>query len=204
MAKTRGTNKKQIMKTKNANKKPVPKTKKRKAANIVPEEWIIESILKHRLNKKTLKAEFFVKWKGFPSSGNTWEPVDHVYHCLELLLEYEKKKEAKLKSDSKGHLSESAISQLPLFKVLSSDILNKLKDPQEYIPRGNEIIANMVSEVTSEAGVPLWNVVFEGDIFPRAVRKAVMVYYWPIESSLFLAKWVSRIQAFQHFEAQEN
>lgn len=191
-------------KTKKINKRQMPKKKKSTRGNVSPDEWIVGRIIKHRFNAKKLTAEFYVAWKDFPPSENTWEPVEHVYHCMEHLLAFETKKVAKLKSDSKGRLSETAISQLPLFKVLSSDTLNKLKDPEEYIPNGNETITNIVSEFPSEAGVPLWNVVFEGDILPRAVRKAVMVYYWPVDSCLFLTKWVSRIEAMQHFEAQQK
>jgi len=177
------------------------KTRKRKSDVL---EDIPEHIVKHRLNRKTLQTEFFIKWVGFGPKENTWEPVEHIFHCLELLQDYEKRKKAILKTTLKKTLPKADHSDLPMFKVLHKDILNNMNDPEEFIPQGNEDIRKISSEFPSEAGVPLWHVTFGNDVFPRAVRKSVMIYYWPVKSCSFLSKWVKKIEAYSHFEAQQS
>lgn len=43
-------------------------------------EWEVEAIVKHRQLRG--KMEFQIKWKGFPDSANTWEPLAHVNDCV--------------------------------------------------------------------------------------------------------------------------
>jgi len=67
----------------------------------VEDEFVVEKILNHRVNKKG-KKEYFLKWKGFPDSENTWEPAANL-NCTELVEGYESsrekdKKEKKTKS----------------------------------------------------------------------------------------------------------
>jgi len=62
------------------------------------EEYIVEKVLNKRVNKGG-KIEYYLKWKGFPSEENTWEPAANL-NCPELIEAYEaahreKKKEKK-------------------------------------------------------------------------------------------------------------
>ena len=34
------------------------------------------------------KPHYLVKWRGYPTSENTWEPIDHLRNCAVLLREY--------------------------------------------------------------------------------------------------------------------
>ena len=34
------------------------------------------------------KPYYLVKWKGYLTSENTWEPIDHLRNCTALLREY--------------------------------------------------------------------------------------------------------------------
>jgi len=61
------------------------------------EEYVVEKILKHRVNKKG-KKEYYLKWKGFTEAYNTWEPAENL-NCEDLVEKYEaSKKDKKTKS----------------------------------------------------------------------------------------------------------
>lgn len=45
----------------------------------------VEKIVNHR--RRGNKTQYFIKWKGYPSSENTWEDEDNL-NCDELLQEY--------------------------------------------------------------------------------------------------------------------
>jgi chromobox protein 5 len=52
------------------------------------DEYTVERIIKKRISKAGT-LEYYLKWKGWPESDNTWEPVEHLA-CEALLIEFEK------------------------------------------------------------------------------------------------------------------
>eukprot|EP00029_Vermamoeba_vermiformis_P006128 TRINITY_DN2319_c0_g1_i3.p1 TRINITY_DN2319_c0_g1~~TRINITY_DN2319_c0_g1_i3.p1 ORF type:complete len:1107 (+),score=230.55 TRINITY_DN2319_c0_g1_i3:172-3492(+) len=52
------------------------------------EEYEVEKIIGHKYVKN--KIHYFVKWKGWPSSSNTWEPLTHLDHCQTAIDAYER------------------------------------------------------------------------------------------------------------------
>ena len=58
-------------------------------------EYEVESIL----DRKTLRGQdyFFVKWKGYPASDNTWEPKGNLKNASKLISEFLSKKTTQLK-----------------------------------------------------------------------------------------------------------
>ncbi|XP_062130391.1 chromobox protein homolog 1-like [Drosophila sulfurigaster albostrigata] len=74
--------------------------------------YIVERIEKKRVINGI--TEYFLKWKGYPRSKNTWEPVDNLF-CNDLVAEFEmsEKKKAqsynRLKSVSSGGDSKAVI-----------------------------------------------------------------------------------------------
>ena len=45
-------------------------------------EWEVESILGSRLYGRRRELQFLIKWKGFPSSENSWEAAPDVHAPL--------------------------------------------------------------------------------------------------------------------------
>jgi len=60
------------------------------------EQYEVEAVRDHRHHGRARKLQYLIKWKGYPKSDNTWEPVEHVqapqvlkryhqHHPLELI-----------------------------------------------------------------------------------------------------------------------
>jgi hypothetical protein len=43
------------------------------------EEFEVEAIMGHRFFGKGRKLQYLVKWKGYPTADNTWEPQEQVF-----------------------------------------------------------------------------------------------------------------------------
>jgi len=65
------------------------------------EEFIVERIIKKRV--KGGVTEYFLKWKGYDESDNTWEPRENL-SCEDLIDEFERKE----KEREKAHKSTPA------------------------------------------------------------------------------------------------
>lgn len=50
-------------------------------------EYTVEAIVKHR-QRRNGSYEFFIKWKGYSSDENTWEPLENLAGSQALLDEY--------------------------------------------------------------------------------------------------------------------
>lgn len=84
----------------------------------------VEAIREHRIHEKTLKAEFHLKWEGYPEEDNTWEPLENMYHCMPQILAFEKAERVKLCNLARNRLSDAALAKLAKFPV---NVLNKIQ-----------------------------------------------------------------------------
>lgn len=66
------------------NKKP--RIAKPPNRDVYKREFVVEKILDHILDDG--KHYFYVKWEGWDSNGNTWEPAEHLEHCPEKMNEF--------------------------------------------------------------------------------------------------------------------
>src|SRR5712672_3609880 len=54
------------------------------------EEYEVEAIVNHRHYGRQRRLQYLIKWKGYPSSDNTWEPEENV-HAEDLVKEYHRR-----------------------------------------------------------------------------------------------------------------
>ena len=50
----------------------------------------MEAIVNHRQYGRQHRLQYLIKWKGYPSSDNTWEPEENV-HAEDLVKEYHRR-----------------------------------------------------------------------------------------------------------------
>src|SRR5579863_3257894 len=53
-------------------------------------EYEVEQIRSHRCHGRQKQLQYLLKWKGYPESDNTWEPVDQV-HASDLVKAYHRR-----------------------------------------------------------------------------------------------------------------
>ena len=53
-------------------------------------EYEVESIIRKRYNKTRKHDEWLVKWKGWGSESNTWEPKENLTNALEKIVQFER------------------------------------------------------------------------------------------------------------------
>jgi len=54
------------------------------------EEYEVEAVVNHRYHGRRRELQYLLKWKGYPSSDNTWETVEDV-HADKLLKDYHRR-----------------------------------------------------------------------------------------------------------------
>ncbi|XP_074280088.1 chromo domain protein LHP1-like [Silene latifolia] len=59
----------------------------------------VEAIRKRRICKG--EPQYLIKWRGWPESANTWEPVDHLQTCPDVVEAYEESLHGQKKNSSK-------------------------------------------------------------------------------------------------------
>lgn len=58
-------------------------------------EYIIEKILDKKIDSKGF-VTYLVKWQGYSSKDNSWEPIENLVECDKAMQEYEKQRLQKL------------------------------------------------------------------------------------------------------------
>lgn len=130
-------------------------------------EYIVESILEKRI--KFGKVEYFLKWKGFSDSENTWEPVENL-DCPELIEAFEVQLAENSSPKRKSELDQNLNKKK---KINTIDINEK-----EMQPRGFErnLIAEKILGATDSKGELMflmkWKNSGEADLVPSRIANA--------------------------------
>lgn len=67
---------------------PVRRLRPNKEQPTYAREFIVEKILAQEFDANTRRLMFLVKWKGYATEQNTWEPLENLTHCNELLTQF--------------------------------------------------------------------------------------------------------------------
>ncbi|CAJ0552868.1 Ff.00g009460.m01.CDS01 [Fusarium sp. VM40] len=71
-----------------------PTTKRQVTSPDSDTEWEVEEIVESRIDTTTKKQVYLVKWKGYSSKHNTWEPRKNLGNCLKLVRKFEERQMA--------------------------------------------------------------------------------------------------------------
>ena len=77
--------------------KKVGSSSSQRASSAAESELEVEQIVEKRVERRTSKlrpegeTQYLVKWKGYDDSENTWESAEKLPHCVEKVLEYERR-----------------------------------------------------------------------------------------------------------------
>jgi hypothetical protein len=56
-------------------------------------EWVVEKILSYQRHNNSKEKMYHVKWKGWSSEYNTWEPAENLTHCELVIQEFHARKQ---------------------------------------------------------------------------------------------------------------
>merc|ERR1711934_817830 len=119
--------------SKPSSKKKKKKGKKKKKAEA---EYEVETIVSKRESEEG-KVEYFVKWKGWNASDNTWEPVDNLQSSKELIDEFEGKTEDAEESKIDEETEEKKVKQEEEKEVKQEE---KLEEAVEAVEKSKKTL----------------------------------------------------------------
>lgn len=107
--------------------------KKDVASDVVPKgEYEVEAIVDSMINAETMEHVYFVKWKGYPSSDNTWEPKQNLQGATELLRKFNADQKAKKSEEASEKKAKRAKTS---HKAQEADMADKADKKTEKAPK---------------------------------------------------------------------
>ena len=127
-------------------------------------------------------TKFQVKWM---TKEKTFEPMEELYHCPLMFEQFEKDQRKKLLAPlRKSKKNPDLTDPMANVPTIPFKILDTFNDKEEFLPKGSEIVMEILSERLKE-GEMFWLVMFKGVQGFCLVRKCIMEYYFPFASAFF-------------------
>ena len=124
--------------------------------------WEVDDIIAEKTVKRgrERKILFLVKWKGYPSSANTWEPLEHITGNEQIIRRMREEKEVKNAAAVKAAEEKVALQAAEKEKrrqreaeVLSdSDVATDDQNDDDYDDDDDQVEGETIVEQTSIAG----------------------------------------------------
>lgn len=117
-------------------------------------EYNVEKILEMRI--KNGKKQFFVKWEGYPSSQNTWEPAEHLSNVPSMVKDFEAeyaKKNVKPKPHpKKPDITVSKPKEVQARKHKASPLKEEtVVKKTKFNPKGEEEKEDVIKDIVKDA-----------------------------------------------------
>ena len=108
--------------------------------SVSEELYLVEQVRgKRRSLKKLGGVEYFVKWVGFDSSHNTWEPAEHLEACAGLVEQFEEELQKREQDKGKARKRWSEMGE-EIVIPLSDELKAVLVDDFDYIGRQRKLL----------------------------------------------------------------
>lgn len=159
-------------------------------------EYVVEKVVDKRVTKNG-KTQYLLKWKGYGSEENTWEPVEHIY-CVDKVKQFEQKLKEK----------ENKKRNSKLRKKTDKSKRQVLK-PERYIPETDSLRGNQSRSVNSNINKELTEEELKLQqekewVVEAIVDKRVVVRPGRKKTIEYLIKWEGWDSADNSWEAVTN
>ncbi len=109
------------------------------------DEWIVESIVDHKTLPDASKM-YLLKWKGWGSAHNSWEPEAHLTHCPQLLELYHRGSgQERSDGPTSGDKREHAGSSAPPIESAANDTTAASLQPPPQPSLSDDLASNPLS-----------------------------------------------------------
>jgi len=166
-----------------------PNTVQNSSNKTLVEEYVVEKVVNKRV-KNHGKIEYLLKWKGYGSEHNTWEPIEHIY-CRHKIKQFEQKLKAKKDKKRFSRLRKKTDqSKRPVLK------------PDRYLPTAEAARKNKRSSMDSASKTEITDnpQILSTDqeyVVEAIVDKRIVALPDGKEGVQYLIKW-------EGFDAKEN
>ncbi|KAI3800661.1 hypothetical protein L1987_28755 [Smallanthus sonchifolius] len=108
----------------------------------------IESVRKKRSRKG--KIQYLIKWRGWPEAANTWEPVENLMSCSDVIDAFEERMRSGKQRSSRKHKRKNAVALQPPTKKKKQQQPQSQPQQQEGSPAATYDVPSVKLRIIEE------------------------------------------------------